>query len=213
VSDIDLFQQALRATGSASSGGRNAALFLHALAPNDRHWVMSQLESTQRAEMEVLLGELTLAGLPADRAIVGAALLLPAGAEVGSVGSPAGREAALSVLPAETVCHVLGGEPDQLIATLLRWQHWPWQESLLVHVGALRRHRILSALRGPAGSGWSLRRARFDEALMQGILARAARTAAMESVEPTASRFRALAAYVQRCIRLAAARIAVRAPS
>jgi hypothetical protein len=196
-------------TGAASSGGRSAALFLHAVHPNDRHWLLSQLELPQRPGLQMLLDELAFVGMPADRAIVGAALSSPAADRTAAMYSQIGREASLRALSSETICHVLASEPDRLIAALLYRRDWPWQQSLLEHVGAVRRERILDALRVPAANTWPARSRRFDEALMHGILTRAARMVPMAS----ATGCRAFVAYVQRCICLVAARVHVRAQS
>jgi hypothetical protein len=150
-------------------------------------------------------------GRPEDPAIVGAALLSAAKGEVAAMCSPIGREAALSVLPAETLCQVLAGEPDELIAALLHRQDWPWKESLLEHLGPVRRHRILSASRARAFIAWSSRRPQFDEALMQGVLLRATRTPAQVLVKSTVPGLRGVAASVQRCIRHLTAHIRARA--
>lgn len=53
---------------------RRAALTLHALHADDRNWVLSQLGSTERGELETLLSELVELGIPRDSELVDTAL-------------------------------------------------------------------------------------------------------------------------------------------
>lgn len=53
---------------------RRAALTLHALHVDDRTWVLAQLGSPQRVELEALLAELTELGIPRDPELVNTAL-------------------------------------------------------------------------------------------------------------------------------------------
>lgn len=57
-----------------ADGLRRAALALHALAAEDRRWIIEQLGATERQAVLPLLDELHTLGIPADPALVRTAL-------------------------------------------------------------------------------------------------------------------------------------------
>ncbi len=57
-----------------SEGLRHAALALHALAPQDKAWLLQQLPDPQVRALAPLLEELQALGIPKDRALVQLAL-------------------------------------------------------------------------------------------------------------------------------------------
>lgn len=86
---------------------RRAALTLHALHADDRNWVLSQLGSPQRAELEALLTELTELGIPRDPELVSTALASSA------PGLPAKRVPMVSLhAESKALARLLSAEPD-----------------------------------------------------------------------------------------------------
>jgi hypothetical protein len=65
---------ALSGAVDVPAGRRRAALTLHALAAPDRDWLLAQLPADDRAALERLLGELSELGIPAESAVISAAL-------------------------------------------------------------------------------------------------------------------------------------------
>jgi hypothetical protein len=57
-----------------SAGRRRAALTLHALAAQDREWLLDQLPATDRTALNSLLAELQELGIPADADVIRSAL-------------------------------------------------------------------------------------------------------------------------------------------
>jgi hypothetical protein len=174
------FPQAFSADETAS-GPRSAALLLHAMDAGDRQWLMSQLSDDQRADVQRLLDELSMLGIPADRGLVRDALHVTSQAVRAAAHPTPDPVAALRGASVDIVCRVLAAECDQLIAKVLSCHPWPWHEALLAHIGAVRRQRINDAIRratSPAGA----RGGQLANALLLGLQARVA--AAQTSARP-----------------------------
>jgi hypothetical protein len=113
---------------------RRAALTLHALDADDRHWVLARLPEGQRALMSGLLAELRALRIPSDRRLLDHALetrgasaagpgaeAAPGPGEPAAVPAPSvrsGPEVADRPLPADLLRRV-GHEPPFVLATCL----------------------------------------------------------------------------------------------
>ena len=132
-----------------SSPVRQAALTLHAMAPQDAAWLLRQLPAIEAAELQSLLEELRSLGLPSDPALLEA--LHPsreAPREPALAGKAGAGELSLEAVKreldgarAELLLPILKTEPVALLAFLLSMKPWPWADSLLA---ALETHRRLS---------------------------------------------------------------------
>jgi len=139
------------------SGYRKAALTLAGLPPRDRAWMLEQLGEPERAKLAPLLKELEGLGFEAD--LLQAALPpgeARAAAPRAADPAPSSRAAEPAVAPrpldaaaAQAIHELLSGEPDWLVAALLRSRAWAWRESFLRLAGAERRQRLQQAL--PSG--------------------------------------------------------------
>lgn len=123
------------------SARRHAALALHGMAQEDRQWILGQLSAEQRRTVQGLLEELLALGLPARAEISATVLQAP---EPRSSNPPAALER-LQTLPASVACLLLEGEPDLLVADILRLGPFPWEAALLERLGP-RRQAIQSCL-------------------------------------------------------------------
>lgn len=114
-------------TVDVSAGRRRAALTLHALAVPDREWLLAQLPTAHRTALRGLLDELHELGIPADAAVIRAALAeatpavpLPHAkglAQVLARETESFRGVLLSLLPASQKDVVLSHWPLALEAT------------------------------------------------------------------------------------------------
>lgn len=140
MSDLSADPGWLEALPLRAGGARRCALLLHGLPPDDRQWLLSQLDAGERELVSALLSELQALGLPSDPAWRQEAL------EASSVApsqpspapappaSPASADGALvdavARLPADQVARVLYAEPEGLVLALLGCRPWPWRSAV-----------------------------------------------------------------------------------
>ena len=135
------------------SGYRKAALTLAGLAPRDRAWMLERLGEAERGKLAPLLKELDGLGFEAD--MLEAALTPGAPAQAAAPAAPsrpaepAAAARPLDAATAQAIHELLAGEPDWLVAALLRSRACPWREAFLRLAGAERRQRLQQAL--PSG--------------------------------------------------------------
>lgn len=119
-----------------STSLRKLAIRLACAHPEDREWLLRQLTSVERQQMDELLQEISLLGLAADPAIVDAVMAepvgLPASEQIGPLSEaadPFWLGLGLQTQPAEARRHYLdvrhGGKPS-----LLKW-HKKFSEEVL----------------------------------------------------------------------------------
>ena len=162
-------------------GLRRAALLLHGVDRSDREWLLSELAAAQRSQLERLLGELVVLGVPASPELIDD-LLSTGIAGPGPTPSPESDSIEtlalrLTRLPAGAVAAVLHHEPDALVARTLALVDGPWGRRALLHLGASKRRRIEELWRAD-GPEFTVRRGhRIDRALLGSVLARSADTA------------------------------------
>ncbi len=125
-------------TSLPDAGARQAALLLHTLVETDRRWMLARLPASARSEAEHLLAELATLGVPTDPRLLDQVLTGSARAPV-PAASPRQR---LDTATAVEVADLLQGEPDALVARLLRAGDWPWRNGVLERLGPTRRRRI-----------------------------------------------------------------------
>ena len=132
-----------------SSPVRQAALTLHAMAPQDSAWLLRQLPPIDAAELQSLLEELRGLGIPSDPGLLDE---LSKGNEASRESALAGRSGTadlslddlkheLDGARAELLLPILKLEPVALLAFLLSLKSWQWTDSLLA---GLETHRRLS---------------------------------------------------------------------
>ena len=97
------------------SPARQAALLLHALAPQDCAWLLAELEPAQRASAQRLLAELRELGIPSDHA-----LLQPVVDTAPAPQAATARLAALSDPELDALASALAKEPPALVAALVQ---------------------------------------------------------------------------------------------
>lgn len=148
---------------------RKAALVLHALGAQDRHWVMQRLPELQRDLVQPLLEELAQLGLPADKGLVDDVL--------GSMPTPHRMDlpvaSALEQVSAHKVALLLQDEPDALVGKLLSLQAWPWKDHFISLLPRERRAAVLQSLASyTRDSGAGIVAPELDAALLQELEAR-----------------------------------------
>jgi hypothetical protein len=111
---------------------QRAALALHALAADDRAWVLGALPADQQAVIEPLLRELEDLGIPRDAGLLDTAVRCEG--DRGAAAADALR--ALDAAQVRRLAGLLAGEPPRLAAALLAASPWPWREQLLQHLPA-----------------------------------------------------------------------------
>ncbi|HWH82086.1 MAG TPA: hypothetical protein VNU71_07595 [Burkholderiaceae bacterium] len=117
---------------------RRAALVLHGLAANDRDWLLTQLPDASADDLRALLAELEALGMPADPALIRAAVKREdAPAEP---AKPAFGE--IAAASAGQMLELLRDEPDRLIAIVISSSNWPWREALLSQLQAERARDV-----------------------------------------------------------------------
>lgn len=124
-------------------GLRRAALTLHGLLPADREWVLSELDTSDRAALTQLLAELAELGIPADRELVQEAL---AGRQPPARG-PRPTLVRLRGATGDQIHTLMVHEPDALVAQLLLVEDWPWKSELLAMFGEARQGSVIAMMR------------------------------------------------------------------
>jgi hypothetical protein len=172
---------------NATSGLRQAALLLHAMRQEDRHWLLEQLDAAARESLTALLDELHHLGIPPERE-----LLVQATQQAGVLPADAMpmRAPAASALPSdgdrelddlvrsmraaspEAIAAVLRNEPPGLIVALLRIGIWPWTDDVLQRLGGLKRRQVEDLL--PSAGKTPLK---FARALLRLLVPKVAETA------------------------------------
>lgn len=131
---------------------RKAALALHALAADDRSWLIERLSGGQRDVVVPMLEELAELGIPADRRLIDEALR-----SAPSHGGKTPHQAVDALTPVQAAL-VLRGEPTEFIACVLRLADWPWTPAFIETLDASSKRRLAYAMHeAPALGGQALR--------------------------------------------------------
>lgn len=118
---------------------RKAAMLLHSMTEVDRRWMLARLEPVQRTRLHELLEELHALDFPIDAALVRESLEPSIDADA---AAPRPRTMGMSGWSADQAADVLLGEPDDLIALVLRAGEWPWAPALRTRLGAIRLRAV-----------------------------------------------------------------------
>lgn len=133
-------------------GLRLSALALHAVADRDRAWLLSRLPAVHRRQLSSLLRELRGTGIPADQELLNQLVL----EKEALASNPMPDAPAATVLRAQAqdIWALLRGEPDMLVARIVRLNDWPWKAAFLELCGAGRAKRVeeLSARQASAAA-------------------------------------------------------------
>lgn len=132
---------------------KHAALLLHAMAPADRSWLLSQLATDERNALEQLLSELAELSIPADASLVEKLIPRDQSSAV-SVSKPdsdsdADFLAGLAATDIAALAKAWAAEPPYLVAQALSIQPWPWKSALLAHLPAIQQRRVVEILHNP----------------------------------------------------------------
>ena len=165
---------------------KHAALLLHAMAPADRSWLLSQLATSERNALEQLLSELAELSIPADASLVEKFIVREQGSAA-SVSQPGTDSDAdflngLGATDIAALAKAWAAEPPYLVAQSLSIQPWPWKSALLAQLPAVQQRRVVEILHNPP-YGIDAKNLR-SEALMRSM--RNCCTSSRESTDPTA---------------------------
>jgi hypothetical protein len=152
---------------AGSADFRRAALLLHSMPVDDRHWLLAQLSARDQERLAPLLAELEALGIPADRLLVTDALA-------------AGPHA--DTLAHAAIVQALLREPDRLVVALLRCGPWEWQAALFAAFTPARRRSVEAALRAVASADAPAPALR--DALIQGLRTRVAQIGPVDAGTP-----------------------------
>jgi hypothetical protein len=123
------------------AGYRRAAVALHALSEEDRHWMLAELPAADKATLAQYLEELKGLGFTTEAAVQHDSLFGKVAKAVPNQPSDFVRDAtALEMLS------VLEGEPSSLIAQLMAIRNWRWREGFLRLCSPIRQDRIRAAI-------------------------------------------------------------------
>lgn len=133
---------------------KHAALLLHAMAPPDRHWMLSQLTAAERNTLEQLLSELAELSIPADASLVEKLILREqASAAPASPSNSSDADgdflASLDTTDITALAKAWAAEPPYLVAQALSIQPWPWKSALLAQLPPLQQRRVVEILHNP----------------------------------------------------------------
>jgi len=170
---------------ATSSPVRQAALTLHAMAPQDAAWLLQQLPAIEAVELQALLEELRSLGIPSDPRLLDELRLGGGASPVPAVGA-GGDVHKLSVevvmdelaaARADLLLPILKPEPVALLAFLLSTRSWPWADALLAAIETHRRLSLRSQMdslvsRAGAGHAGNTRAIQLQLTLLRGLLQR-----------------------------------------
>ena len=114
-----------------------AALTLHALHPDDRAWMLSQLSSSEKNAIGALV--IQKASQPVDEAHKFDLAVARETLQLHSVSEIVSK---LIALDAIQIAQVLAQEPDMVVAGVLEAYHWPWRIAVLDLLGVERKKNI-----------------------------------------------------------------------
>ena len=103
---------------------RQAALLMHALAADDKAWVLEQLEPDEQKQLQLLLSELGALGIPEDPAMIDIALARNAPTPA---AAPTDDDSYLSGVAATDIARALRPESTAFVRKLLACKDWPWR--------------------------------------------------------------------------------------
>lgn len=132
------------------NGLRKAALYLHGLEEADRRWLLDALSDEERQSLQTTLAELDEMKIPKGDA------WLPELAEAHSFGGrDTGDNIQISVIDEieradpSSLTEVFEGEPDWVVAILLKHRVWSWRQTYVGKQYLQKRKRLLRALETP----------------------------------------------------------------
>ncbi|WP_395688940.1 hypothetical protein [Caenimonas koreensis] len=121
---------------------RQCALTLHALNPQDRDWVLSQLAPAHRSQLQRLIAELQTLGIEPDAQLAGVATATSASSK-----APAARDYTPQQLAA-----IVSGEPASLIALVTREHDAGFVEQLLAGLSPTARNAVAQRRRSASAA-------------------------------------------------------------
>lgn len=172
--------QATLASVASRDESRHAALLLHTLAPDDRHWLLERLPAGERRQLEALVAELGAIGIPLAPELLddlAPARMRPA--------AGAHALAGLARAAADDVAAVLSSEPAELVARVMGLGAWPWIDDVLARIPASMRQQVVAArsrMSAPAAGVFSALDKRLAELVEARLVVAAAERAARQPV-------------------------------
>jgi hypothetical protein len=157
------FIAALDAVASSADAGeaRRAALLLHTVSTDDRAWLLSRLEVSDRVRLQGLVDELRAIGIPpAPELLEELGPTVAAGVHGGDAVASSGLRHADPF----ALASLFAAEPAELIARVIAQGPWPWTGALLARMGASQRQQVLdrvTSLSAAAGRAPSVLDARL----------------------------------------------------
>ncbi|HYD61584.1 MAG TPA: hypothetical protein VEC35_14560 [Noviherbaspirillum sp.] len=126
------------------TGYRKAAVALHALNEDDRHWVLAELPDADRSTLVGYLDELKALGFTAGAMVEEDAVAVAPVAPPAVIVTRNPIEFIRNATAVEMFA-ILDNEPSSLVAQLLAIENWRWKSSFLQMCSPIRQDRIRAA--------------------------------------------------------------------
>jgi hypothetical protein len=132
------------------NGLRKAALYLHGLDEADRRWLLDALEDGERDRLLATLNELDEMGVPrGDPWLPELAEAHATDGQVTKRGNGGSDIEAIDKADLSGITQAFDGEPDRVVAMLLKHRVWSWRQAYVGKQYLQKRERLLHALETP----------------------------------------------------------------
>ncbi len=152
------------------SGVRRAALYLYSLHADDQYWLLKNLSSDQRSQLQTVMDELELMSIEKHKACFPELVQASAKMNAGLAESDEMKRqvAIIEAAHPQQILEVLEGEPSRVVAQILGYRMWSWRPVYLAEQDVQKKQCLLRTLEDPAGAA----KPKVQSALVAALAAR-----------------------------------------